>query len=451
MPYVVMLSGAAKGKAIKLDGEVTLGRHRSCDLVIRLAQISRRHAKIFPKNGKWVVTDLGTQNGTQVNGETVVEHVLKDGDEISISSVQMRFRDEGAAAAAAAPAAAPAPAAGGVEETSNNKPVEESAGGAEPPNVPAGGGIRFGLGGLATSGSEDVEEDPAEGTAFMDMGAILDHDKEATEFIDMNELMLGEDTGPALPAGPLAVMGLLIVGLLAVLGYLFFFGAEEEVIPPKPLPSVVLERGSKLIYTYPKHDRYELSNKHVVALVPQGSGLVELVGLQQGDVKITLHTTENKKPVQYVGSIEVKVPMDELICQKVREDHKDLSPTATKRLAKQWLSQARSKFHTREQHLSNLYYSYLQAQQAYCLLEQVNPKPATFYEAKKLRSEADKELKERFAESRRRIQQFINVREWRRLRDELEKLLQLLPDPRDWRNQRARKLKDFYYELMPRD
>jgi pSer/pThr/pTyr-binding forkhead associated (FHA) protein len=52
---------------------------------------SRRHAEIRPRDDGFVLVDLGSMNGTRVNGATVHEHLLRDGDEISVGATSMRF------------------------------------------------------------------------------------------------------------------------------------------------------------------------------------------------------------------------------------------------------------------------------------------------------------------------------------------------------------------------
>ena len=52
---------------------------------------SRRHAEIRPSGNGYCVTDLGSMNGTQVNGAPMREHVLADGDQISIGKTVLTF------------------------------------------------------------------------------------------------------------------------------------------------------------------------------------------------------------------------------------------------------------------------------------------------------------------------------------------------------------------------
>ena len=72
--------------------EFTLGRWQNCDLHLPFAGISRWHCRLFQAvTGKWAVEDLGSKNGTLLNGELVTSpQILKNGDLIQIGSIYMR-------------------------------------------------------------------------------------------------------------------------------------------------------------------------------------------------------------------------------------------------------------------------------------------------------------------------------------------------------------------------
>ncbi|MDG2050480.1 MAG: FHA domain-containing protein [Myxococcota bacterium] len=65
------------------DSGLVIGRGREADLVIAESTISRAHARIDPGAGDgWLLQDLGSTNGTHVNGSQVSTQRLADGDEI---------------------------------------------------------------------------------------------------------------------------------------------------------------------------------------------------------------------------------------------------------------------------------------------------------------------------------------------------------------------------------
>jgi len=73
------------------DGVFSIGRLPDCDLTIDDALASRRHAEIRPEPDGYRLVDLGSLNGTTVNGAKVSEHLLADGDLIGIAAVAIRF------------------------------------------------------------------------------------------------------------------------------------------------------------------------------------------------------------------------------------------------------------------------------------------------------------------------------------------------------------------------
>jgi len=70
----------------------TLGRGRQADIVLNDPNVSRKHAEIRPRGGSWVITDLGSTNGSQLNGRRVEgAEVLRAGDEIELGASVMTF------------------------------------------------------------------------------------------------------------------------------------------------------------------------------------------------------------------------------------------------------------------------------------------------------------------------------------------------------------------------
>jgi FhaA, N-terminal domain/FHA domain len=76
-------------------GGATLGRSRQCDLVLSDPNVSRQHAEIRPRGGSWVLTDLGSTNGSRVNGRPVQgSEVVRPGDEIELGATALKFELE---------------------------------------------------------------------------------------------------------------------------------------------------------------------------------------------------------------------------------------------------------------------------------------------------------------------------------------------------------------------
>jgi two-component system, cell cycle response regulator len=85
--YVIVLAGSNVGEMHKLDGsEMILGRGMQANVRLTDDGISRRHARILSVAGQLTIEDLGSANGTIVNGEVVRSKVLQDGDKIRLGS-----------------------------------------------------------------------------------------------------------------------------------------------------------------------------------------------------------------------------------------------------------------------------------------------------------------------------------------------------------------------------
>ncbi|MFN2286505.1 MAG: FHA domain-containing protein [Anaerolineae bacterium] len=88
-PLLVIYKGTLAGMRWPLGRDpVTLGRAADCDIVLPERQISRYHARIEWDADGYVLRDLGSKNGTFVNGERVRGQLyhLRDGDEISLAT-----------------------------------------------------------------------------------------------------------------------------------------------------------------------------------------------------------------------------------------------------------------------------------------------------------------------------------------------------------------------------
>jgi Protein of unknown function (DUF3662)/FHA domain len=82
----------ADGSRISIGTQsLVLGRLPECAVVVDDPNVSRRHAEIRRRGSDVVVVDLGSTNGTRVNGIRVKEQLLKDGDEIEVGTSTMRF------------------------------------------------------------------------------------------------------------------------------------------------------------------------------------------------------------------------------------------------------------------------------------------------------------------------------------------------------------------------
>jgi len=73
------------------QSELVLGRSRDCDVVFTSGAVSRRHARLFFRDGHWVVCDLGSTNGTTVNGARVGRCRLRPGDCVMFADTRVKI------------------------------------------------------------------------------------------------------------------------------------------------------------------------------------------------------------------------------------------------------------------------------------------------------------------------------------------------------------------------
>jgi pSer/pThr/pTyr-binding forkhead associated (FHA) protein len=77
---------------ISLDrASVVVGRYRWCHVRIASPRVSRRHCRLTPDHDGVLVRDLGSTNGTLINGRRVEEGVLHPGDELSVAHCRYRL------------------------------------------------------------------------------------------------------------------------------------------------------------------------------------------------------------------------------------------------------------------------------------------------------------------------------------------------------------------------
>jgi hypothetical protein len=94
VPILVVQEGQLAGKRWPLNkSELTIGRGEDCDIVLPDRQVSRHHFRVVRDDDGYNVEDLGSKNGTYINGAPVRGSMqLQDGDEIQVAlSVRLLF------------------------------------------------------------------------------------------------------------------------------------------------------------------------------------------------------------------------------------------------------------------------------------------------------------------------------------------------------------------------
>jgi len=88
---VKAMTGALAGRLFPVDGTKVIGRDPGCDIMVTGAHVSRRHAELSIRSGHLWVKDLGSSNGSFVNGKRVDEAELKNADEVKFDAMTFRI------------------------------------------------------------------------------------------------------------------------------------------------------------------------------------------------------------------------------------------------------------------------------------------------------------------------------------------------------------------------
>jgi len=90
-----VIGGQHAGATYPLEGDnITIGREQSNVVCLEDWGVSRRHARVVPSDGTWVIEDLNSRNGVVVGGKLVTKQALAPGDEIVIGNARLRFLSE---------------------------------------------------------------------------------------------------------------------------------------------------------------------------------------------------------------------------------------------------------------------------------------------------------------------------------------------------------------------
>ena len=153
---LVAQAGPASGQEFALEGdELVIGRAADNPVSIPDTSVSRKHALVRKTEDGWAVSDLGSGNGTMLNGEAIADETpLNDGDVISMGDTELRYAGAGAGAA------------GEADATADISPSSTGASGARRPPVrtarTGGGGAERSTGRGRPVRTSRMAEDPEE-------------------------------------------------------------------------------------------------------------------------------------------------------------------------------------------------------------------------------------------------------------------------------------------------
>jgi len=93
---LVLIRKDGTTKDFAMPSSVTVvGRREDCDLCIPLMIVSRRHCQLNVENNKLNIRDLGSRNGTFINGRQIEESIIKAGDRVQIGPVSFAVQIDG--------------------------------------------------------------------------------------------------------------------------------------------------------------------------------------------------------------------------------------------------------------------------------------------------------------------------------------------------------------------
>ena len=88
---VLSMNGSVLGNYFLEKQRFSIGRKSSCDIHINDQGISKEHAQILTVGNDQILEDLGSTNGTQVNGQTRQRHILQNGDVIEVGRYRLKY------------------------------------------------------------------------------------------------------------------------------------------------------------------------------------------------------------------------------------------------------------------------------------------------------------------------------------------------------------------------
>ncbi|CAK0759004.1 hypothetical protein CCP3SC1_20069 [Gammaproteobacteria bacterium] len=91
---ILSLGNSLLGEVVLVKETTTIGRNKDNDILIENLSSSGHHARVVNADGKFTVEDLGSTNGTLVNGQKVERKSLEDDDVITIGKHELRFVGE---------------------------------------------------------------------------------------------------------------------------------------------------------------------------------------------------------------------------------------------------------------------------------------------------------------------------------------------------------------------
>lgn len=490
---LVIAEGKEAGREFVFEqASVVIGRTSECDVVLYDPGISRKHARIFSEGPEYFVEDMGSSNGTKVNGAVVKKRQLADGDAISLGPVVFNF------------------AAIDVNTMDHDGP-EESSPGEAPPK---------GDGSTRIVAASEVKRSKNKGVAMVPVNADSKQLNEMSRSSTKSMAALGRRTNASTPAvrrpnpqgglsaaerarvrrqgGSFAVFwaeasgatkGAIIAALVLLVGGLVGGGAWVALkgptkLPPPPEPTslggapiaesfglsadpsgdgVTYQRADQKIFTFELRSAVKLA----VVLIYQSqdvSGdevIISLNGVDVGRVPAdTLDTGEKAKEVLLPSALVKQTEENQIIFDNTRNPpgadpwkiwNLRLEMTPLPELGPaELLSEARTRYKRgqetydrRDVGARNRWDAYKAFREAWLMTESLpDPKPDLYQLARDKMREASSELDRQCSKLMLEANSHYNQRNFEAARETLEHVNQYFPEPRHLCPLRAQRQRD---------
>ena len=462
-----ILQGRRRGREYSVGKDpVTIGRAPQCDIIIPDDQlVSSEHADVrMDEHGQLVIRDLESVNGTEVNGESVEESVLKPGDEVAIGSTVFEVIEEA------------------------DRRARES----EPPPPPKRAPATEKLPVVTKPATEDVEEKVEEERPRKKKMEEVEDAEEAGEEVPAEPNFGGKPKRaakkPAAPIGrrlmSLALTAVIVIVIIA--GGIFIWTQIQPGIQ-RMVPGVSMGGDSRRLDLF--YEKVHASTQNIFRFALRFSG--DKVTLNVDDLKQRRHVQREKKVsenlvielirqienggfdklerAKYGGlpadqqemavieltrgtrvkrvEIENTIAPDAFVnAQKALEDfaQNELGIAAINRSREELIKEAdeaflrgKQLFEQRDVDYPNLYNAIKAFQLVQIDLEIIEPKPANYAAAVQSETTAKDMLKERINNLRFNAEQAIKLGEWTKAQTCLSEILARVPDREDERYKEA--------------
>src|SRR5260370_30238713 len=133
---IISEKGGAERRETFDKNEINVGRVQGNDLMLPKGNVSKHHARLLYRDGRFIVTDLKSTNGTYVNGRKIAQAtIVREGDKIYIGDFVLRI-ESGSGAVPSQPSSAPPVALDDIQSDIQSAPPLDDAVPAPPPPRP---------------------------------------------------------------------------------------------------------------------------------------------------------------------------------------------------------------------------------------------------------------------------------------------------------------------------